>query len=73
MSTIRLEYDKFSAAPILAELLNDRLLSVGEAGEDSFGDMKSTTFVCMPLSNHRLVVRKLLLQEAAAGRADDDS
>ena len=46
MSTIRLEYDKFSAAPILAELLNDRLLSVGEAGEDSFGDMKSTTFVC---------------------------
>ena len=46
MSTIRLEYDKFSAAPILAELLNDRLLSVGEAGEEAAGDMKSTTFVC---------------------------
>ena len=46
MSTIRLEHDKFSAAPLLAELLNDRLLSVGEAGGDAAGEMKSTTYVC---------------------------
>ena len=45
MSTIRLEHDKFSAAPLLAELLNDRLLSVGEAGGDAVGEMKSTTYV----------------------------
>ena len=46
MSTIRLEHDKFSAAPLLAELLNDRLLSVSEAGSEAAGDMKSTTYVC---------------------------
>ena len=46
MSTIRLEHEKFSAAPLLAELLNDRLLSVSEAGGEAAGDMKSTTYVC---------------------------
>ena len=46
MSTIRLEHDKFSAAPMLAELLNDRLLSVSEAGSEAAGDIKSTTYVC---------------------------
>ena len=46
MSTIRLEHDKFSAAPLLAELLNDRLLSVSEAAGDAAGEMKSTTYVC---------------------------
>ncbi|MEC7238474.1 MAG: sigma 54-interacting transcriptional regulator, partial [Pseudomonadota bacterium] len=46
MSTIRLEHDKFSAAPLLAELLNDRLLSVSEAAGDAVGEMKSTTYVC---------------------------
>ena len=35
MSTIRLEHDKFNAASMLAELLKDRLLSVGEAGSVS--------------------------------------
>ena len=46
MSTIRLEHDKFSAAPLLAELLKDRLLLVSEAGSEAVGDMKSTTYVC---------------------------
>ena len=46
MSTIRLEHDKFSAAPMLVELLNDRLLSVSEAGTEAACDMKSTTYVC---------------------------
>ena len=46
MNTIRLEHDKFSAAPLLAELLKDRLLSVSEAGSDAAGDMKSTIYVC---------------------------
>ena len=46
MSTIRLEHDKFSAAPMLAGLLNDRLLSVSEAGSEAVGEMKSTTYVC---------------------------
>ena len=46
MSSIRLEHDKFSAAPMLAELLNDRLLSVSEAGSEAAGEMKSTTYVC---------------------------
>ena len=46
MNTIRLEHDKFSAAPLLTELLNDRLLSVSEAGSDAAGDMKSTIYVC---------------------------
>ena len=46
MSTIRLEHDQFAAAPMLAALLNDRLLSVSEAGSDATGDMKSTTYVC---------------------------
>ena len=31
---------------MLAELLNDRLLSVSEAGSEAAGDMKSTTYVC---------------------------
>ena len=46
MSTIRLEHEKFNAAPMLAELLNDRLLSVSEAGGETAGEMKSTTYVC---------------------------
>ena len=46
MSTIRLEHEKFNAAPTLAELLNDRLLSVSEAGGETAGEMKSTTYVC---------------------------
>ena len=46
MGTIRLEHDKFNAAQMLAELLNDRLLSVSEAGGETAGDMKSTTYVC---------------------------
>ena len=46
MSTIRLEHDKFSAAPMLVELLNDRLLSVSEAGTEAACDMKSTIYVC---------------------------
>lgn len=46
MSTIRLEHENFSAAPLLAELLTDRMLTVTEAGGESVGDMKSTTYVC---------------------------
>ena len=46
MSTISLEHDQFKAAPMLAELLIDRLLSVSEAGSEASGDMKSTTYVC---------------------------
>lgn len=46
MSTIRLEHDKFNAALMLAELLNDRLLSVSEAGGETAGDIKSITYVC---------------------------
>ena len=46
MSTIRLENDKFNAAPMLTALLKDRLLSVNEVGSEAAGDMKSTTYVC---------------------------
>ena len=46
MSTIRLEHEKFSAAPLLAELLTDRMLTVTEAGSEAAGDLKSTTYVC---------------------------
>ena len=46
MSTIRLEHEKFSAAPLLAELLTDRMLTVTEAGSEAVGDLKSTTYVC---------------------------
>ena len=45
MSTIRLEHDKFAAAPLLAELLTDRMLTVTEAVSEAVGDLKSTTFV----------------------------
>jgi len=46
MSTIRLEHDKFTAAPLLAGLLADRMLSVSDAAGDAAGEMKSTTYVC---------------------------
>ena len=46
MSTIRLEHDNFSAAPLLAELLTDRLLTVTDTGSEPVGDLKSTTYVC---------------------------
>ena len=46
MSTIRLEHEKFSDAPLLAELLTDRMLTVTEAGSEAVGDLKSTTYVC---------------------------
>ena len=48
MSTIRLEHDQFVAAPALADVLTDRLLTVASAAGDSGvgGDLKSTTYVC---------------------------
>ncbi len=46
MSTIRLEYEKFAAAQLLAALLSDRMLTVCDAPGDSTGDVKTTTFVC---------------------------
>ncbi len=46
MSTIRLEHDKFKAADALATLLADRMLTVGDAGGDVAGDIKTTTYVC---------------------------
>ena len=48
MSTIRLEHDQFAAAPALADVLTDRLLTVAPAVGDSGvgGDLKSTTYVC---------------------------
>ena len=46
MSTIRLEHEKFAAAPLLAVLLSDRMLTVSDASGDAAGDVKSTTFVC---------------------------
>ena len=48
MSTIRLEHDQFAAAPALADVLTDRLLTVASAAGDSGvgGDLKSTTYVC---------------------------
>ena len=46
MSTIRLEHEKFVAAPLLAVLLSDRMLTVSDASGDAAGDVKSTTFVC---------------------------
>lgn len=46
MSTIRLEHDKLDAAPMLASLLSDRMLTVSDTGGDAAGDMKSTTYVC---------------------------
>lgn len=32
MSTIRLEHDKFDAAPMLGALLSDRMMTVSDAG-----------------------------------------
>jgi hypothetical protein len=58
MSTIRLEHDKFSAAPMLVELLNDRLLSVSEAGNPPH------MYVVL-LLKRRLVARMLLLHAGA--------
>ena len=48
MSTIRLEHDQFVAAPALADVLTDRLLTVASAAGDNgvSGDLKSTTYVC---------------------------
>ena len=46
MSNIRLEHEKFNTAPVLAGLLSDRLLSVSDAGGETVGEMKSTTYVC---------------------------
>ena len=48
MSTIRLEHDQFVAAPALAEVLTDRLLTVASAAGDNgvSGDLKSTN-ICM--------------------------
>ena len=48
MSTIRLEHDQFAAAPALADVLTDRLLTVAPAAGDSGvgGDLKSTTYIC---------------------------
>ena len=48
MSTIRLEHDQFAAAPALADVLTDRLLTVAPATADGGigGDLKSTTYVC---------------------------
>ena len=48
MSTIRLEHDQFAAAPALADVLTDRLLTVASAAGDNgvSGDLKSTTYVC---------------------------
>ena len=48
MSTIRLEPDQFAAAPALADVLTDRLLTVAPAAGDSGvgGDLKSTTYIC---------------------------
>ena len=46
MTTIRLETEKFSSAQMLAELLEDRLLSISKAGAEVIDDLKSTTYVC---------------------------
>ena len=48
MSTIRLEHDQFVAAPALADVLTDRLLTVASAAGDIgvCGDLKSTTYIC---------------------------
>ena len=48
MSTIRLEHDQFAAAPAIADVLTDRLLTVAPAAGDSGvgGDLKSTTYIC---------------------------
>ena len=48
MSTIRLEHDQFAAAPALADVLTDRLLTVAPAAGDIGvgGDLKSTTYIC---------------------------
>ena len=48
MSTIRLEHDQFAAAPALADVLTDRLLTVAPAAGDCGvgGDLKSTTYIC---------------------------
>ena len=48
MSTIRLEHDQFAAAPALADVLTDRLLTVASAAGDIgvCGDLKSTTYIC---------------------------
>ena len=37
MSTIRLEHEKFAAAPLLAVLLSDRMLTVSDASGDAAG------------------------------------
>ena len=46
MTTIRLETEKFSSAQMLAELLEDRLLSISKAGAEVIDDLKSTAYVC---------------------------
>ena len=59
MSTIRLEHDKFKAADALATLLADRMLTVGDAGGDVAGDIKTTTYVCSAAFEASIGVRML--------------
>ena len=69
MSTIRLEHEKFSAAPLLAELLTDRMLTVTEAGSEAVGDLKSTTYVCSAAFEAAIGGEEAAVARARAARA----
>ena len=60
MSTIRLEYDKPSAASILAELLNDRLCLLVKPVKILW--RYEIDHFCVQCQQSSAVVRKLLLQ-----------
>ena len=68
MSTIRLEHDQFAAAPALADVLTDRLLTVAPAAGDSGvgGDLKSTTLYAARPTRPRSAARKPLWRAAEA-------
>ena len=69
MSTIRLEHDNFSAAPLLAELLTDRLLTVTDTGSEPVGDLKSTTYVCSAAYEESIGGEEAAVAKGRAARA----
>ena len=69
MTTIRLETEKFSSAQMLAELLEDRLLSISKAGAEVIDDLKSTTYVCSAAFEASIGGEDAAVARARAARA----
>ena len=69
MSIVRLEHEKFSAAPALAKILTDRLLSIRETGSEIVGDLQATTFICSAAYENSIGGENAAIAEGRAARA----